>query len=84
LRRPPKKPEEQAPAHEEIRVNERIRVPRVLVIDENGGKLGEFLTPDAIALARERGFDLVEVAPTARPPVCRLTDFGRLKYDKKK
>jgi translation initiation factor IF-3 len=84
LRRPPKKPEEQAPAKEDIRVNERIRVPRVLVIDETGAKLGEFLTPDAIALARERGFDLVEVAPTARPPVCRLTDYGRLKYDKKK
>ncbi|MBN1337411.1 MAG: translation initiation factor IF-3 [Deltaproteobacteria bacterium] len=67
-----------------MRVNERIRVPRVLVIDENGAKLGEFLTPDAIALAREKGFDLVEVAPTARPPVCRLTDYGRLKYDRKK
>ena len=55
-----------------------------MVIDENGNKLGEFLTPDAVHLARERGFDLVEVAPNARPPVCRLADYGRLKYDKKK
>jgi translation initiation factor IF-3 len=68
----------------ELRINRRIRVPRVLVIDEEGNKLGEFMTEDAIRLAEERGLDLVEVAPTARPPVCRITDFGKLKYDKKK
>jgi translation initiation factor IF-3 len=56
----------------------------VLVIDEAGEKLGEFLTEDAMALARERGLDLVEVAPMARPPVCKITDFGKLKYEKKK
>jgi translation initiation factor IF-3 len=72
------------PERNEPRVNERIRVPRVLVIDDEGNKLGEFLTEDALALARERGLDLVEVAPTARPPVCRITDFGKLKYEKKK
>jgi translation initiation factor IF-3 len=65
-------------------VNERIRVPRVLVVDDEGNRLGEFLTEDALALARERGLDLVEVAPMARPPVCRITDFGKLKYEKKK
>lgn len=65
-------------------MNERIRVPRVLVIDESGEKLGEFYTEEALALARERGLDLVEVAPMARPPVCRITDFGKLKYEKKK
>lgn len=65
-------------------MNERIRVPRVLVIDEAGEKLGEFYTEEALALARERGLDLVEVAPMARPPVCRITDFGKLKYEKKK
>jgi translation initiation factor IF-3 len=54
------------------------------VIDEEGNRLGEFLTKDALDLARERGFDLVEVAPNARPPVCRLVDFGKLKYEKKK
>lgn len=56
----------------------------MLVIDEEGRKLGEFLTQDAIQLARDRGLDLVEVAPNARPPVTRITDFGKLKYDKKK
>ena len=72
------------PERDELRVNERIRVPRVLVIDEEGTKLGEFLTKDALDMAKERGFDLIEVAPNARPPVCRLADFGRLKYEKKK
>lgn len=56
----------------------------MLVIDEEGNRLGEFLIEDAVRLAEERGFDLVEVAPNARPPVCKITDFGRLKYDKKK
>lgn len=56
----------------------------MLVIDEEGNKLGEFLTPDAIRLAEERGLDLVEVAPNARPPVCKVADYGRMKYDKKK
>lgn len=72
------------PEKNEHRVNDRIRVPRVLVIDEEGKKLGEFLTRDALDLARERGLDLVEVAPNARPPVCRIQDYGRFKYDKKK
>ena len=68
----------------EARVNDRIRAPRVLVIDEQGEKLGEFLTKDAVDLARSRGLDLIEVASSARPPVCRITDYGRLKYEKKK
>jgi len=54
------------------------------VIDEQGEKLGEFLTKDAVDLARSRGLDLIEVASSARPPVCRITDYGRLKYEKKK
>jgi translation initiation factor IF-3 len=66
------------------RVNNRIRVTRVLVIDEAGTRLGEFLTEDAIILAKDRGLDLIEVAPNARPPVCRLGDFRKMKYEKKK
>ena len=74
-----------SPSNEdEPRVNEAIRVPRVLLIDEAGARLGEFLTDDAMRLAEERGLDLVEVAPDARPPVCRIVDYGRLKYEKKK
>lgn len=56
----------------------------MLVIDETGRKLGEFLTEDAVRLAEERGLDLIEVAPEARPPVCRIGDFGQLKYERKK
>jgi len=67
-----------------IRVNDRIRAPRVLVIDEEGNKLGEFLTEDAIQLAEDRDTDLIEVAPNARPPVCKLGDYGKLKYEKQK
>ncbi|MDP6934355.1 MAG: translation initiation factor IF-3, partial [Myxococcota bacterium] len=66
------------------RCNDRIRVPRVLVIDETGKKLGEFLTEDAVELAQSRGLDLIEVAPQARPPVCKFGDYGQLKYEKKK
>ncbi len=84
MRSPPRRELSQPPERNEPRVNERIRVPRVLVVDDEGNRLGEFLTEDALALARERGLDLVEVAPMARPPVCRITDFGKLKYEKKK
>jgi translation initiation factor IF-3 len=65
-------------------VNRKIRVPRVLVIDDEGNRLGEFLTLDAIVLAEERGLDLIEVAPNGRPPVCKIGDYGKLKYDRKK
>ena len=85
MRRSPKRRRDYArPDDNEPRVNDRIRVPRVLVIDEEGNRLGEFLTRDAIQLAADRGLDLVEVAPNGRPPVCRITDFGKLKYDRKK
>ncbi|NCG20680.1 MAG: translation initiation factor IF-3, partial [Rhodobacterales bacterium] len=56
----------------------------MLVIDEVGNKLGEFLTEDAMRLANERGLDLIEVAPNGRPPVCKIADYGQLKYDRKK
>ncbi len=84
MRRPPRRRVQPEPDKNEPRVNRRIRVPRVLVIDEEGKKLGEFLTEDAIALAEERGLDLIEVAPDARPPVCRISDYGQMKYERKK
>lgn len=71
-------------ANKTTRVNRMIRIPRVLVIDEEGEQLGQMDTRDAIALAEERGLDLVEVAPTARPPVCRIMDYGRYKYEQAK
>ncbi|MCB9665530.1 MAG: translation initiation factor IF-3 [Alphaproteobacteria bacterium] len=84
-RRPSRRPRDlPRPTSNEPRVNDRIRVPRVLLIDEEGNKLGEFMTEDAVRLAQERGLDLVEVNPNARPPVCRIVDYGKLKYEKKK
>ncbi|MEL6347796.1 MAG: translation initiation factor IF-3 [Myxococcota bacterium] len=72
------------PTEEEHRVNDRIRVPRVLLIDEEGNKLGTFLTRDAVQMAQDKGLDLVEVAPNARPPVCKILDYGKMKYEKQK
>ncbi|HLF95055.1 MAG TPA: translation initiation factor IF-3 [Planctomycetota bacterium] len=69
---------------DEHRINDRIRVPRVKVVDENGVMLGEMGADQARQIARERGFDLVEVAADARPPVCKLLDYGKFKYEQKK
>ncbi|MDX2226767.1 MAG: translation initiation factor IF-3 [Verrucomicrobiae bacterium] len=63
-----------------IRVNGKIRVPEIRVVDSEGGQLGVMSTRDALLLAQQRGVDLVEIAPTARPPVCKLIDFGKYKY----
>jgi translation initiation factor IF-3 len=65
-------------------VNERIRVPEVRVIDENGEQVGVLKTREALALARQRNLDLVEVAPNAQPPVCRLLDYGKYRYEQTK
>jgi translation initiation factor IF-3 len=66
------------------RTNGDIRVPKVLVIDEKGNKLGPMNTRDAILMAKTRGLDLVEVAANARPPVCKIADFGKMMYERKK
>ncbi len=68
----------------QYRANESIRVPEVRVIGAEGETLGVMQTRDAIALARERELDLVEVAPNADPPVCRIQDYGQFKYQKEK
>jgi translation initiation factor IF-3 len=65
----------------EVRINERIRVSQVRVVDENGLMVGVIGTRDAIERARERGLDLVEVSPAAVPPVCRIMDYGKYKYE---
>ncbi len=66
------------------RVNERIRAERVRVVDENGRQIGIMSLREALALARERDLDLVEVAPQADPPVCRIIDYGKYLYEQKK
>ncbi len=65
----------------EYRVNQRIRVPEVRLVDEKGEQLGVMATQQAMTIADDRELDLVEVAPAAAPPVCRLMDYGRFKYD---
>jgi len=67
-----------------IRINDRIRAREIRVIDDEGNQLG-ILTPfDALKIAREKGLDLVEVSPTATPPVCRIQDYGKFLYEKEK
>ena len=58
-----------------------IRIPQVRVVDEEGAQLGVMPTPQALEMAQERGYDLVEVAPMAQPPVVRFLDFGQYKYE---
>jgi len=65
----------------EPRINDRIRVPEVRLVGPNGEQVGIVRVEDALRLAQEADLDLVEVAPTARPPVCKLMDFGKYKYE---
>lgn len=70
--------------HDDIRINESIRVPEVRVIGADGENLDIIPTSKALALAQEAGLDLVEVSPKAQPPVARIVDFGKYKYELKK
>jgi len=74
----------QAQRGPQIRINNRIRVPEVRVVDDDGAMLGIVPTHEALRRAQERGLDLVEVNPKADPPVCKILDFGKYKYDEKK
>ncbi len=65
-------------------MNEKIRAREVLVIDENGEKRGVLPIEEALALAEQAGLDLVEVAPNAEPPVCKVLDYGKYKYQAQK
>ncbi|UCD05828.1 MAG: translation initiation factor IF-3 [candidate division WOR-3 bacterium] len=66
------------------KVNREIRAQRVKIVDEDGTMLGEFNIKEAMRMARSKELDLVEVAPNAKPPVCRFMDFGRYVYEKKR
>jgi translation initiation factor IF-3 len=68
----------------QVRVNHRIRVPEVRVIAADGTQLGILASHEAIRMAQEQGLDLVEVNPKAEPPVCKIMDFGKFKYEEKK
>ena len=77
----PKKFDRRPPERDQTRVNERIRVPEVRLIDESGEQVGIMRTQDALKLAQERDLDLVEVAAEAKPPVCRILDYSKYKYE---
>ena len=72
------------PVKEGPRVNEEIRVPQVQLIDQDGVNRGELPIREALAIAQEAGLDLVEVAPNADPPVCKILDYGKFKYESQK
>lgn len=67
-----------------LRINHRIRVPEVRVIVDEGDQLGVMQTHEALRLAEEKGLDLVEISPRAFPPVCRIMDYGKYKYEEAK
>jgi translation initiation factor IF-3 len=77
----PRRFDRRPPERDLTRINERIRVPEVRVIDDQGNQVGVMTTPDALRFAQERDLDLVEVAPEARPPVCRVLDYSKYKYE---
>jgi translation initiation factor IF-3 len=82
--RPGEKPIDKRSAKQFVRINDRIRAREIRVIDENGEQLGILPPFEALKIARERGLDLVEVSPTAVPPVCRIQDYGKFLYEKEK
>lgn len=68
----------------QARMNDGIRAKEVRVLGENGENFGVLAIKDALAKAQELGLDLIEVSPNANPPVCKITDYGKFKYEQKK
>ena len=77
----PRRLDRRPPEQDLTRINERINAPEVRLIDEQGQQVGVLKTEDALRYAQERDLDLVEVAPDARPPVCRVLDYSKYKYE---
>ncbi|TMK39564.1 MAG: translation initiation factor IF-3 [Actinobacteria bacterium] len=77
----PRRFDRRPPERDPTRINERIRVPEVRLIGEDGSQVGVLAIDDALRYAQERDLDLVEVAPEARPPVCRVLDYSKYKYE---
>jgi translation initiation factor IF-3 len=77
----PRRFDRQPPERDPTRINERIRVPEVRLIDENGQQVGIMRTAEALRQAQDRDLDLVEVAPDAKPPVCRILDYSKYRYE---
>jgi translation initiation factor IF-3 len=77
----PRRFDRQPPERDQTRINERIRVAEVRLVDEDGSQIGVVKTDQALAMAADRDLDLVEVAPDSRPPVARLLDYSKYKYE---
>ncbi len=77
----PRRFDRRPPERDTTRINDRIRVPEVRLIDDEGNQVGVMKTADALSFAQERELDLVEVAPEARPPVARVLDYSKYKYE---
>jgi len=77
----PRRFDRRPPERDSTRTNERIRVPEVRLVDETGEQIGVMATEEALRYAQDRDLDLVEVAPEARPPVCRVLDYSKYKYE---
>ncbi len=77
----PRRFDRRPPERDQTRINDRIRVPEVRLVGEDGKQIGVIKTSDALAYAQERDLDLVEVAPEARPPVCRVLDYSKYRYE---
>ena len=77
----PRRFDRRPPERDTTRINDRIRVPEVRLIDENGEQVGVVPTEQALERARDRDLDLVEIAPTAKPPVTRILDYSKYKYE---
>jgi translation initiation factor IF-3 len=77
----PRRFDRQPPERDQTRINERIRVPEVRLIDESGQQVGIIPTREALRIAQDKDLDLVEVAPDAKPPVCRILDYSKYKYE---
>jgi len=77
----PRRYDRRPPERDQTRVNDRIRVPEVRLIGDDGKQIGVVPTPEALSYAQERDLDLVEVAAEARPPVCRVLDYSKYKYE---
>ncbi|HET8537113.1 MAG TPA: translation initiation factor IF-3 [Solirubrobacteraceae bacterium] len=77
----PRRFDRRLPERDTTRINERIRVPEVRLIDETGQQVGVMRTDEALRYAQQKDLDLVEVAPDARPPVCRVLDYSKYKYE---
>lgn len=88
MSRPPRKEGSFAPKRDAkkdgFKMNFEINAPQVRVIDDEGGMLGVMTPKEAVAMAQARGLDLIEVAPNATPPTCKIMDYGKYKYEQKK